>query len=325
MLTKDTDELVSCIQNMLDERAIPGAVLVLVKNGEFLYTHEFGDFDVDSIFPVASATKLVSATLMLSLVSDGAFGLDESVAEYLPFFTGRKAGITIRHLLACTSGLPSRVAWQSSSSISLEESVERIAKVRLEAEPGEAFIYGGVGFQVAGRIAEVASAKPWHQLFQEMIAEPLGMTNTGYGQLDWKGRYLDTSQRPNPRIGGALWTTPRDYARVLNLLLNRGVYDGRRLLQEDVVQQMFKSQIESAAVKRTVSANPAAKYSLGAWIEALTPSGEAALISSPGVFGFFPWINLDLGYGGLIAINYHYRKLGNWYPTMIEMADQLVV
>jgi len=269
VLTKGTSQLVSCIQNMLDERGIPGAVLVLVKDGEILYTHEFGDFDIDSIFPVASATKLVSATLMLSLVSDGKLGLDESVAEYLPFFTKRKARITIRHLLACTSGLPSRVAWQSSSSISLEESVARIAKLRLEAEPGEAFIYGGVGFQVAGRVAEVASGKPWHQLFHEKIAAPLGMMNTGYGQLDWKGRYLDTSQRPNPRIGGALWTTPRDYAGVLNLLLNRGVFEGHRLIDENLVQQMFKSQIENAIVKRTVSANPAAKYSLGAWIGSL--------------------------------------------------------
>lgn len=321
----DSSQLLSYIQNMLDERSIPGAVLVLVKDGDILFSHAFGDFDTDSIFPVASATKLVSATLILSLASEGVLGLDDAVAEYLPHFTRRKAAITIRHLLACTSGLPPRVAWQSSNSLSLEESVDRIARVRLEAAPGKAFIYGGVGFQVAGRVAEVASGKAWHQLFQEKITTPLGMMNSGYGQLDWKGRYLDTTQRPNPRIGGALWTTPRDYARILNLLLNRGEFDGHRLIEADLVQQMFKSQIEGAITKRTVSANPDAKYSLGAWVEAFTVAGDAALISSPGVFGFFPWINLEQGYGGLIAMNYHYEKLGNWYPAMVEMANQLVI
>jgi len=321
----DSHQLQNYIQNMLDERGIPGAVLLLVKDNEILSTHEFGDFDVDTIFPVASATKLVSATLMLSLASEGLLDLDDPVADYLPYFTRRKAAISIRQLLACTSGLPSRVAWQSSDALSLEESVARIARVRLEATPGEEFIYGGVGFQVAGRVAEVASGKPWHQLFQEKITIPLGMVNSGYGQLDWKGRYLDTTERPNPRIGGALWTTPRDYARILNLLLNRGEFEGHRLIDESLVQQMFRSQIEGASVKRTVSANPDAKYSLGAWVEAVTPTGDAALISSPGVFGFFPWLNLELDYGGLIAMNYHYRKLGNWYPRMIEMANQLII
>ncbi|GMQ83282.1 MAG: hypothetical protein BMS9Abin06_0015 [Gammaproteobacteria bacterium] len=315
-------QVISWIQDELDRRHIPGAVLVLVRNDGIIFSKGFGQHDIDSFFPIASATKWISATLMLILVSEGKVGLDDPVVKYIPRFSGEKSHITIRQLLACTSGLPLKVAWQSSSAITLEECVARIARIRLEAPAGSQFIYGGVGFQVAGRIAEVVTGESWHRMFEERIAIPLNMLNTGYGKLDWKRKQLNTKKYSNTRIGGAMWTTPRDYASFLRMQLNDGVSGGQRLLNDYTVKEMRTNQIAHANYTKTAHADPNAVYGLGVWLERIDASGNAILMSCPGAFGFYPWIDFKRGYGGIFAVKYPYRKLAGWYTKMTESIAQ---
>ncbi|HZQ34925.1 MAG TPA: serine hydrolase domain-containing protein [Dehalococcoidia bacterium] len=149
------------LQAAVDGGEVDGAGLVAVSATQTLYLRAFGRYGVDSVDLIASATKQPSACTLMALVDDGAVALDDPVARYLPEFAGAKAAITLRQCLSHTSGLPSMAPELSDDTITLAEAVRRYARLPLVAAPGTRFVYGGVSYSVAGRVAEVVSGMDW--------------------------------------------------------------------------------------------------------------------------------------------------------------------
>lgn len=191
--------------------------------------------------------------------------------------------ITIRHLLTHTSGLGygvidgderMRMIYSkagitdlfTTENISIEESVKKLAKLPLHHEPGSKYKYSE-GLDVLGYLIEVVSGIPFDRFLQERIFDPLGMKDTRF--------YLSDSQAPRlvtvhifnqgkwnpypvtfydpeyPRkgakrffSGGAgLSSTTADYAKFLQMYLNGGVLNGKRILSSHTVETMMKNQV----------------------------------------------------------------------------------
>src|SRR6185295_1027121 len=104
-----------------------GASLRVDQRGVTLYQRSFGTYTPGTVVPIASATKWLSAAVVMSLVDEGRLRLDDRVAQYIPSFTGPKAAITIRQCFTHTSGLPDNDASISDDTITLRQAADRIA------------------------------------------------------------------------------------------------------------------------------------------------------------------------------------------------------
>lgn len=288
----DLDSLDKILQNALPSLG-GGAALLLIEKDRTVYRKTFGSFRAEQVLPIASATKWLSGAVILSLVDEGLLALDNTLVQYLPEFTDQKASISVRQLFAHTSGLPPEAACRNNRATSLEECVKTMARLSLQADPGTRFHYGGVSMHVGGRVAEVVTGKPWNEIFMERIAMPLGLTQTDYHA------YGPTQ---NPRPAGDARSTLDEYGKFLLMLLNRGSFQGTRVLSEEAVDQMHRDQTEGASISYSIfgdkghldSSLPASRYGVGVWLE----SGEA--VSSPGALGAYPWIDLRNNVAGLI-------------------------
>jgi CubicO group peptidase (beta-lactamase class C family) len=179
---------------------IAGAVTVVARDGEVIYRKADGWFDreagtsmfPEAIFRLASVTKPLVAATALAMVERGLLGLDNAVADHLPWFRpklgdGREPKITIRHLLTHTSGLsydlrgdPDITGGLSNTDLSLEENFSRYAqRIPLLFEPGTGWAYG-VSIDVLGAVIAQLHGSSLHDAFMEFIAEPLDMRDTGF-------------------------------------------------------------------------------------------------------------------------------------------------
>jgi serine-type D-Ala-D-Ala carboxypeptidase len=233
----------------------------------------------NSIFDLASLTKVYTALLVLQLVDQGKVDLNAPLKQYLPEFTGTgKAAVTIAMLLAHTSalpvgakvtGLPTNAArWQAVLKTPLVKG----------GVPGTTFRYSSVGLMLLGRLVEKLTGKTLDKAVRDNLLTPLGLKDTGFQPLKWvkdKSRLVATDARSSRgllrgtvhddvcnRLGGVaghagLFGTAAEVAVIGQLLLNGGTYDGRRLLSAEVLKKALtnvnkgKKAVDADRPKRT--------------------------------------------------------------------------
>jgi CubicO group peptidase (beta-lactamase class C family) len=252
---------------------------------------------VETPLPIASGSKWLIAATIMTLVDEGLVGLDVPIGRYLPSFTGEKGAITLRQLLSHTSGLPAGQRSSTGAHRDLEKTVDRLGRqVRLTSSPGTRFCYGNLSFKVAARIAEVATCKPWHHIFAERVAEPLGMRHTAFS-AHGLGRSINNAK-----------SSVADFAEFLTMFQNEGVSAlGRRVLSKEAVNEMIKSHtdgLEMGCVNGMQHARAErTEYGLGVWREHVDPiTKRPAAVSHFGYPGFRGVINYRHGYVTVLAV-----------------------
>jgi CubicO group peptidase (beta-lactamase class C family) len=284
-----------------------GCSLLLVRDGETIYERSFGGADGARPVRIASATKWLTGAVILSLVDAGKLRLDDHAARFLPGLSGSAARITVRQLLSHTSGLPMAHPALERRDITLSQAVEAIVAAPLMHEPGEACVYGDVSVQVAGRIAEIASGvdagsgRAWKSIFASRLAIPLDMTAT---------TYEGAGPTDNPHLAGGATSTAAEYARFLTMILSGGTFRGRRVLSESAIAEMLRDQTRGSPLRFNPfglfpDLSPGwrdVRYGICNWLETVdAATGRAWEASSPGVFGFIPWIDLKRQLAGVFV------------------------
>jgi CubicO group peptidase (beta-lactamase class C family) len=290
---------------MVAQLGLRGAGLIIRLKGRTVCEAYLGPFGAATEMPVVSAAKWLSAAAILALVDQGKLRLDDSVSRYLPYFKGDKRGITLRQLLSHTSGLSDYAPCMFQQQLTLDDCARQIGeKTSLLAPPGTEFAYGGAAYTVAGRVAEVAAKASWAAVFAGTIASPLGLRHTGYGAT------------ANPMLSeGLAYSSASDYATFLQMLLDGGTYDGRRVLSEAALDEMTRDQ--TAAVTGRVSPRGDRTYGLGCWRDVVdSTTGRALVLTSPGGGGFVPWINRRRNLLGVLAV---YDRLERVWPTALAV------
>jgi CubicO group peptidase (beta-lactamase class C family) len=173
--------------------SIPGAVVLVARSGELDHLSAHGDalrystgagqpaakrvpMSTDTIFDLASITKLFTAAVALKAVESGVLDLDDQVAAYLPGF---RAGVTLRHLLVHVSGLPAvRQLWTVPGG--REERSAALLNSPAEAAPGERYVYSCVGYLVTGLLLERVLGASLPELVARYITDSLGMADTAF-------------------------------------------------------------------------------------------------------------------------------------------------
>ncbi|MBD3263355.1 serine hydrolase, partial [Candidatus Woesearchaeota archaeon] len=157
------------LENAVETIPLDGCVLLLIQDEEVIFEKAFGSYSLNTVVPIASATKWVSAVLILDLVDDGLLSLDDKVSDWIPSFNNRgdKEEITIRQCFSHTSGLTSTALCLNYQQPpwTLEMCADNIAGKNMEEPAGTAFHYGGASMQVAGRVAELSGGDSWVNLY----------------------------------------------------------------------------------------------------------------------------------------------------------------
>lgn len=135
------------------------AVRYADADGTLLPAGERVAMTADTVFDVASLTKLFTATVLMRLVEDGLVALDAPIAEHLPSFrSSERRRVTLRHLLSHTSGLPALLRlWTDHPDRASRR--HAVLGAALERPPGTSFVYSDVGFLVAGFLAEKVTGR----------------------------------------------------------------------------------------------------------------------------------------------------------------------
>ncbi|HEY0678393.1 MAG TPA: serine hydrolase domain-containing protein [Chitinophagaceae bacterium] len=294
-------------------------VTLIYKGGKIVYENAMGDMTAMSQERIASCSKWYTAALIMTFVDEGKLSLDDTLGKFLPVFTKYgKGDIRIRHCLSHTMGLkqdPFRLAAlvQRGKYNSLREEVYDFAKERDEvAEPGKEFRYGNTGLNIAAHVLEVISGKKFEELFQERFVKPLGMQATTFEK---------NAAVANP--SGGVWSTAGDYMNFLIMMLNKGAFRGKRILSKSSVETIMQLQVTADMMKYAPSAAQGFNYGSGVWIQETAPDGKSAVISSPGWFGTWPYVDYCRGYACIIFTkNLLTERKPDMYIAIKKVIDQ---
>jgi CubicO group peptidase (beta-lactamase class C family) len=320
------------------------AILVLYKDGKQIYSHaenemsrrqkmigkylakrqgkeaNTDDYTNSLRQPIASCSKWYSAALVMSFVDEGELQLTDSVGKYLPLLSQHgKGNITISQCLSHLTGIKSASLKESLEEMrdisSMDEAIGKIAALPMEGEPGKVFRYSNTGLQIAGAVLEKISGKSFETLFAERIARPLNMKHTDFG----KGKLALPA-------GGA-FSTADDYTNFLVMIMNKGMFDQKRILSENSIAEMQVNRV-TGDVKVAYAPAEAGNfgYGFGEWVmETSTVTHLSRTLTSPGLFGSFPWVDNEKKYCGFLLTFYLQNDGRNKrYKELKALVDEAV-
>ncbi|MGN9839967.1 serine hydrolase domain-containing protein [Nonomuraea sp. H19] len=158
----------------------------------------------DSIFDLASITKLFTTVVLLSLAEEGRIGLDEPVVSWIPGAAGRDRRITPRRLLTHTAGLvPTRRIDLELPGADPAERMAVMLTTPVTHPVGGPYLYSDVGMVMAGRLAELAGGAPLDALVRSRVTGVLGLADTGY-RPHAPARIAATEWKPERRGPGCV-------------------------------------------------------------------------------------------------------------------------
>ena len=300
------EELWDTLRSEIDAAERGELVVLIGDQSGVRFTHEKGATS-DQVFPIASASKLLTAILTLKLVEEGAVSLADHPQQHLDWWTDDpsdpRSRVTLAQLLSFTSGFSGGPGLGADEGIPCVEDGETTLDACARAiytdnftfEPGSNYFYGPAHMQIAAAMITAATGERWNALFRRLIYRPLELSVTSY----------PTPSLTNPRAGGGAVSNADDYGRILSAL------SAGTLLSAESVSELTRDHTPAESVTLTSVPDTSTQagqwhYALGCWRECSdTPYSascdEPGIISSPGAFGFYPWLDQETGYWGVIA------------------------
>ncbi|TKJ18510.1 serine hydrolase [Blastococcus sp. CCUG 61487] len=323
------------VEAFLAEHGLDGAGLVVVDEEDGIVGERyFGGFDADRVSLVASASKMVTAGVLVRLADQGLLDLDRPIAEYVDWAAGHHPEITVAQLLSNSSGLVGLLpnpaygpyVCQFVPTVELEICAASAWSTPADdadiAPPDTEFRYGGVQWQIAGAVAETVSGRTWDELLQEIYVEPCGLESLGYNNhwtqigdglsgypTEFGGDPSRLAPTENPHLEGGLYIDPLDYAELLLLHLRDGRCGDTQILEPESVELMHTDRVGATYGGETQTGTG---YGFGWWIDR---SGSTR-INDPGAYGAVPWLDLGGRFGAYLVLEAS-AQLG------LELAGQL--
>jgi CubicO group peptidase (beta-lactamase class C family) len=310
------ERLHAAMQREVDQKQLAGVVTILARHGKVVEERTYGKKDIasgapmtrDTIFRIFSMTKPVTGVAMMILYEEGKWYPLDPVSKYIPEFAHLKVfkGVdqsgkmiledpahppTMHELMTHTAGFTygffgntlvdkmylDQQVWQSQS---LQEMIDKLAKIPLLYQPGTRWVYGA-SMDIQGYIVEKLSGQSLPDFMQQHIFGPLGMKDTGFFvPKEKRNRFAtlyasgqngelvlnqapgvtadDYATQPSmPSGGGGIVSTAEDYLRFAQMLLNGGELDGVRILAPATVQLMTTNHLAPGLMTGEFSIGPA--------------------------------------------------------------------
>ncbi|TVR01133.1 MAG: class A beta-lactamase-related serine hydrolase [Spirochaetaceae bacterium] len=330
--------LEAVITHGLREDNIPGASVLLVRDGEPIWSAAFGSADrerrvtlsTDDVMMAHSISKSVTAWGVMRLVDQGRVGLDDPVVDYLggwrfPDSRFDERAVTVRRLLSLNAGValgPIGVHYSPHETVPpLEESVSGDA-VRLVREPGTGFSYSNSSFAILELLIERVTGRPFAEYMEVEVLHPLGMLDSSFSwDPSWNvplGYEIDGSPvapflYPN-RASGGLFSTIHDLGRFAAATIGASTADAApATLSVGARSEMHTPQIAIPGIFGVV----ADTYGLGHFLEQL-PGGYRAVWHGGQGLGWMTHVHAIPETGDAIVILTNSQR--SW-PFMARVLD----
>lgn len=316
---------------------------VFNSSGTRVYARSSG-LDYGTHKPIASGSKWVTAVVALKAIESlncntgTTLSLSTTTGQALGW-TGVKGTITLRQLLAFTSGLNAGnlnganciATLPVGSGNAEKDACADSIRDGSTGTPGELFVYNSNHMAVAMRILEKTCNRTWTQIFTDTLVTPLGWDST---ETVWKGNFQSTTTTDGSMSGAyGLTISAEAYARMLSALLRNGTArnasgDLVGFLSQSGVNEILNDQFNGATIgySQFASFGYRWQYGLGNWRFCSTPQiaseCDKDLIShSLGINGFYPFLDRNKGYYAILAVNNLGRK--NSLPLLPATANSL--
>lgn len=330
------DEL---MQQYIDSGKLAGTVTLVARNNETIHLSANGlkdkasgqKMDTDTIFRIYSMTKPITAVAALTLWEQGKFHMYDPIEKYLPelaklkvYVSGTaenmvvedaKTSIRVIDLFLHTAGFSYgftnseidklyRALPPPAASDTTEELLKRIADIPLNHQPGTKWHYG-VNTDIIGFMVERITGKKLGEYMQEVIFDPLNMSDTGFFVPKEKISRLASIYGPDkngetvlienealgdfksdPAVhngGGGLVSTIGDYYKFAQMLLNGGEYEGMRILGRKTVEYLSTNHLPQTMIPFTAN-SPGEGYALA--MSVTTDPSQVLMMSSKGDYGW---------------------------------------
>lgn len=317
------------------------AVLVIFKDDKIIYNHSQNNLTPDEIKmrkriaikqgkdtneaiqnftfttrePIASCSKWLSAALVMTFVDQGKLNLEDTVGKFLPVLSQHQKGnITIKDCLAHLTGIKGgnveeAKEWNSKYQ-NMNQVIDEIALLPMEGKRGNIFHYSNIGLQIAAAVIEKISGENFETLFHQRIAIPCDMKNT------------DFRKKKIPLAAGGAISTPEDYIHFLQMILQNGIYNGKRVLSKESIIKMQQDYTRNAIKIHSPDKSGILGYGLGEWIF-VGGKQRAKVVSSPGLFGSFPWVDNERKYAGfLFVLNINRKGREQKYDVLRKIINE---
>lgn len=263
------------ILDKMGEGKLPGLSLAIVSGDEVIYSRGYGFMDIsraapakeETLYSTGSITKSFTALSIMQLVEKGKLSLRDPVGKYLDIVPGVfRDGVNIHHLLTHSSGLPALgyaeayirgLVGLDDIWLPINKPMDVVAFMDeadgwREAQPGERFFYLNEGYVLLGLIIEKVSGLSYEEYVRKNILEPLGMDRTYFDPddisrdgglakpyiIDESGKIVESRFPYGVFADGGLVSNVLDLARYITMYINKGIYNGRRIVGWDSIRVM---------------------------------------------------------------------------------------
>lgn len=298
---------------------------------------------VDDLFNLGSTSKPLAMTTIMTQIAEGKLSLEDSIARWYPQYaaaklvsgTAAKRLPVVREMMSHVSGTFANKCGNRRDLFllyrfghTLKESADAIAAKPLVSQPGESFCYGGPSMQVLGRVVELITGEEFDAVAKARVLSPLRMDDTFYRTSQdlgdritviyekSSGGGLQRSRRMrNPRgdpfilVPGGVYSTAHDLARFLQAHLQGGVFDGQRILPEELVREMRRNQIGSLSTDfgdpalgegSSAALGEIEGYGLGWILDEIGADGRGRVFSHGGIWGTYIWGDVEAQLGAVL-------------------------
>lgn len=232
---------------------------VVVRNDSLCYEHYWDHYDKNTISNSFSMAKSIVSLLIEMAAQDGKLSLDDPVMKYLPSFSdGLDAKLTIRDLMMMASGLDWDESYNSLFSYTTEAYYgnnlrDLVGRLNVIEEPGKTFRYMSCNSLILGMIIEKATGEKLAAYASGKLWTPVGAVHPAQWSLDHKGG--------DEKAYCCFYSNARDFARIGQLMLDSGNWQGRQLLSPDRVKELL-----TPAGTKTPDGKPVDFYGLQWWL-----------------------------------------------------------
>lgn len=266
----------------------PGLAIAIVKDDRIIYERGFGvtarggsePVDEHTLFAIASTTKAFTAAAVGLMVDDGKLHWDDAVRRHLPEYRVLddyvSQEVTLRDMLTHRVGVASHNNVWIAAPFDRKELVRRARFLPQDNEFRTRYNYNNHMYVAAGEVAGTVAGSTWDDLLEERIFGPLNMARTttrlavaeangniASPHLRVNGEVTPVARRNYDALGGAgsMFSSVHDMAQWVRMHLNKGEFEGRRILSEDVVTEMHTRQVRIGIGASTARMFPDRTYS----------------------------------------------------------------
>ena len=340
----------SIVTEGIAKGAYPGCQVLAMQNGRLLYRKAFGHLTYDSgapavtmntIYDLASVTKMVSTTLaVMKLVETGRVKLNDPLSRYLPYLKHTdKEKITVLQALSHTGRLKAFDAyWRKAQSADdpLASVIEQVTATPLL--PKAEYVYSDLGFILLGQLVQQVSGQRLDIFVERHFYGPMGLTHTHYNPTEHgidtnliaptemdehyrhrlvRGVVHDENAYAMGGVSGhaGVFSTADDVAKLLQMLLNGGTYNGKRYLRKETIDMFNQRHFAMLGCRRGLGFDKPLIHGAGG---SCCDEASQSSFGHTGFTGTMVWVDPECG---LIYVFLSNRVCPNAHPNKLAQMN----